>query len=84
MPPDPDPNHPAFSADDMLSTAQVADRTFTCISTWAKRRLRGDGPRYLKIGRSVRYRWGDVEHWLHAHRYWNTSQYPACGEEQAP
>ncbi len=27
-------------------------------------RSRGKGPRYLRVGRHVRYRWTDVEAWL--------------------
>ena len=27
-------------------------------------RYRGIGPRYVKVGRDVRYRWSDVEKWL--------------------
>jgi hypothetical protein len=32
--------------------------------TLAEWRSRGIGPRYLKVGRHVRYRWSDVEAWL--------------------
>jgi predicted DNA-binding transcriptional regulator AlpA len=32
--------------------------------TLAEWRSRGLGPRYLTVGRDVRYRWSDVEEWL--------------------
>jgi predicted DNA-binding transcriptional regulator AlpA len=32
--------------------------------TLAEWRSRGLGPRYLSVGRDVRYRWADVDQWL--------------------
>lgn len=36
--------------------------------------VRGDGPPMIKIGRSVRYRAGDVRAWIEARRVESTSQ----------
>jgi predicted DNA-binding transcriptional regulator AlpA len=36
--------------------------------------VRGDGPPMVKIGRSVRYRAGDVRAWIEARRVNSTSQ----------
>ncbi len=36
--------------------------------------VRGDGPPMVKIGRSVRYRAGDVRAWIEARRVSSTSQ----------
>lgn len=36
--------------------------------------VRGDGPPMIKIGRSVRYRSGDVRQWIEARRVNSTSQ----------
>jgi predicted DNA-binding transcriptional regulator AlpA len=36
--------------------------------------VRGDGPPMVKIGRSVRYRAGDVRAWIEARRVTSTSQ----------
>ena len=47
-----------------VTTHQLAIRTGIAKSTWEKRRLTGDGPRFIKAGRRVLYRWGDVEAWL--------------------
>jgi predicted DNA-binding transcriptional regulator AlpA len=35
-------------------------------STWQKKRLTGDGPPFIRIGRLVRYRRSEVEAWLAA------------------
>jgi len=34
------------------------------IATLAQWRYLGKGPRWIKVGRHVRYRMADVEHWL--------------------
>jgi len=36
--------------------------------------VRGDGPPFIKIGRSVRYRVGDLREWIAARRVHSTSQ----------
>lgn len=36
--------------------------------------VRGDGPPFIKIGRSVRYRAGDLRDWIAARRVASTSQ----------
>jgi hypothetical protein len=45
-------------------------------SSLAKRRMRGDPPRYLKFGRSVAYDVRDLDGFLAASRYNSTSEYP--------
>jgi predicted DNA-binding transcriptional regulator AlpA len=35
-------------------------------STWQKRRLSGNGPPFIKLGRLVRYRQSEFEAWLAA------------------
>jgi predicted DNA-binding transcriptional regulator AlpA len=49
----------------LASSAEVAEflRDFPA-KTLAEWRSRGIGPKYLKIGRHVRYRWSDVLDWL--------------------
>jgi predicted DNA-binding transcriptional regulator AlpA len=39
----------------LLTPAQTAQRLGASTSWLAKARLRGDGPRFVKVGRSVRY-----------------------------
>jgi predicted DNA-binding transcriptional regulator AlpA len=48
----------------LLSVAQVAKLTGRAVSTLEKDRLTGHGPRYVKLGRLVRYRPADVRAWL--------------------
>ena len=43
---------------------QVAEYLQKPEKTLAEWRSRGVGPRYLTVGRDVRYRWNDVEEWL--------------------
>lgn len=58
----------------LLDTAQVA-RLFgiepISLRTW---RLKGVGPRFLKLGRSVRYRRSDLEAYLEERTVSSTSQ----------
>jgi predicted DNA-binding transcriptional regulator AlpA len=47
--------------------------------TLARWRVVGGGPKFLKLGRSVRYRLTDLETWLTKQQHENTSQYrEAC------
>lgn len=34
------------------------------LSTVYRWNTRGGGPRYIRVGRHVRYRWSDIEKWL--------------------
>ncbi|WP_414656087.1 helix-turn-helix domain-containing protein [Ferrovibrio sp.] len=43
--------------------------------TLAKMRMRGNGPSFLRIGRSIRYRQRDLEVWLERCRANNTACY---------
>jgi predicted DNA-binding transcriptional regulator AlpA len=40
----------------------------------AKARMRGDGPPYVKLGRSIRYREADLLHWMKARLRLSTSE----------
>jgi excisionase family DNA binding protein len=57
----------------MVSQAEVAELlgvTERCIEGW---RVRGGGPRYVRVGRLVRYRESDVSAWLDARTRASTS-----------
>ena len=58
---------------EFLNTKQLEARSNVSASTWAKRRLTGDGPPFRKIGKSVRYFWPDVDNWLRARTRTSTS-----------
>jgi hypothetical protein len=44
--------------------AQIAKYLCTTVNTRARWRYRGDGPTFIKVGHSVRYRWADVLEYL--------------------
>lgn len=51
----------------LLSPEEVAEVLGRPVRTVREWRYRGEGPRYLKVGGTVRYRPRDVEAWLEAH-----------------
>lgn len=62
--------------DELIDTETLAHRTSTSVTTWAKRRMRGHphSPPFVKLGRTVRYRWSDVEAWLETRQRQSTSE----------
>ncbi len=54
--------------DPLGTPEQVADYLQKPVKTLAEWRSRGDGPRYFKVGRNVRYDWADVRAWLAGQR----------------
>ena len=48
----------------LLTTAQAAERVCRSARTLERFRAAGEGPKYLKIGRWVRYRAEDLDEWL--------------------
>lgn len=46
--------------------AQVAEFLHTTVENLAQHRYRGTGPKFIKAGRRVLYRWADVNAWLDA------------------
>jgi predicted DNA-binding transcriptional regulator AlpA len=50
----------------LLSTGEVAEILGRPARTLRQWRYLGEGPRYLKVGATVRYRTRDVEAWLEA------------------
>lgn len=46
--------------------AEVAEYLGKTPAALAQDRYRGDGPPYIKIGRSVRYDWAEVMAWVKA------------------
>ncbi|MGR9539374.1 helix-turn-helix transcriptional regulator [Rhizobium leguminosarum] len=57
----------------MLRTEDAANYTGLSASTLTKLRLTGDGPEYIKIGKSVVYDPNDLETWLTSKRRRSTS-----------
>lgn len=48
-----------------ISESELAQRASVSIAALRKRRREGRGPRFLKLGRLVRYLVRDVDTWLH-------------------
>ena len=57
-----------------LDTHEAAARTGLSSSTLRKLRLTGQGPRFMKLGRAVRYRPSDLEAWLDGRSVQSTSE----------
>jgi hypothetical protein len=51
-------------SDPLVEPQEVADYLLVPVATLAQWRYLGQGPRFHKVGRFVRYRWSDVETWL--------------------
>ena len=65
-------------ADDLLSTREVADWLGMSILWLEVGRMRGYGPRFVRIGtRRIRYRRADVLAWLKSRTFSRTDQYAA-------
>jgi predicted DNA-binding transcriptional regulator AlpA len=50
----------------LLTAHEAAALLSVSASYLAKARMRGEGPRYVKIGRAVRYRHADLAGWIAA------------------
>ena len=57
-------NKPHHDISPLLTAKEVAARLKVTLLWLAKARMRGDGPRYRKLSRAVRYAKADLEAWL--------------------
>jgi predicted DNA-binding transcriptional regulator AlpA len=63
------------SSDERLLTPKETANFLRVSESWlAKARIRGDGPPFLKIGRSIRYRQGDLIRWMRSRTHLSTSE----------
>jgi predicted DNA-binding transcriptional regulator AlpA len=60
--------------DPLLHPAQVADLLSVSLSWLAKSRLNGTGPRFIKIGRAVRYAMSAVREFILSRQRGSTSE----------
>jgi len=58
----------------LLDTSQVARRLGVAQITLRKWRLTGCGPRFVRCGRSIRYRTADIEQWVSRRTVASTSE----------
>jgi len=59
---------------ELLTPKEAAQFLRVSVSFLAKARMRGDGPRYRKLSRAVRYLRSDLSDWLRACAKTSTSQ----------
>jgi predicted DNA-binding transcriptional regulator AlpA len=62
----------------LLTPKDAADVLRLSLSWLAKARMRGDGPPYVKLGRSIRYREGALVQWLRSQGRLSTSEQQKC------
>jgi predicted DNA-binding transcriptional regulator AlpA len=48
----------------LLTEKEVARRLALSVRTLQDWRFRGGGPKFLKCGSAIRYKWSDVEEWM--------------------
>ncbi len=65
---------PAPQADRLLHPTEVSKRLGISASWLAKRRMDGDGPAYVRIGRSIRYSETALLQWLKSRQRLSTSE----------
>lgn len=53
--------------DNITTAAEVADAMGISVDALKQMRYRGVGPKFIKVGSRVRYRWSDVEAYLEDH-----------------
>ena len=58
----------------LLTPNDAANFLRVSLSWLAKARMRGDGPPYIKIGRSIRYAEAALAQWMKARQRLSTSQ----------
>jgi predicted DNA-binding transcriptional regulator AlpA len=58
----------------LLTPKDAAKLLKVSLSWLAKARMRGDGPPYIRIGRSIRYSETALLHWMKSHQRLSTSE----------
>ena len=60
--------------DNYFTPHEAAEYLRTSVSTLAKRRLYGEGPKFCRIGRAIRYRRADLDEFMARSRVQSTSE----------
>ena len=74
-------DHTNASNQNLLAVKEAALVLGLAVSTLNKHRVYGTGPRFVKLGRSVRYRPADLDAWIDANRRASTSEESGCGSD---
>jgi predicted DNA-binding transcriptional regulator AlpA len=64
MAPRTEPVEPPPGLPELGTPAEVAKYLHTTVDSLAQKRYLGNGPKFIKTGRRVLYRWSDVLAWL--------------------
>ena len=67
-------NKPHLDISPLLTAKEVATRLKVSDSWMAKARMRGDGPPYICIGRSIRYAEAALIQWMKSRQRLSTSE----------
>jgi len=67
-------NKPHHDISPLLTAKEVAARLKVSLSWLAKARMRGDGPPYICIGRSIRYAEAALIQWMRSRQRLSTSE----------
>lgn len=67
--------------DTYLKEGQVAELLGLPVRTLQSWRLRGGGPEFYKIGRSVRYKRSDLDEWLASRKASSTASHGVCPDQ---
>jgi excisionase family DNA binding protein len=59
----------------LLTPKEAAERLKVSLSWLAKARMRGDGPPFIKIGRSIRYSETALQQWMKSRQRLSTSEH---------
>jgi predicted DNA-binding transcriptional regulator AlpA len=62
------------SAIKLLTPKEAAELLKVSVSWLAKARMRGDGPAFIRIGRSIRYGELALLQWMKSHQHLSTSE----------
>jgi hypothetical protein len=65
---------PGAGFERLLTPRETADRLRCSLSKLAKGRMRGDGPPFVKYGRSILYPEGTLVQWMKAHLRQSTNE----------
>ena len=67
----------------LYSTAEAAEMFGLSPKTLERKRVEGTGPKFVKLGKTVRYKESDLLEWVNANIYSSTSEFKmeaACHE----
>ena len=67
-------SHPANSPDDLFIPSEAARKLRTNVRTMERWRTLGNGPPFVRVGRRVAYRRGDLDAWVQANVVRHTSE----------